>query len=120
METRTRLKDIYDCLKTANFDVYFVGQHKGDCINPYIVVKQSTQSNYENLSTNIQYYDILIYVPQNKPSLIDVLLDEVEQTLKTLYPMIKSQNTRTEMFFDDSVNGWMRSMLYSNYRKIDF
>lgn len=116
----TRLKDIYICLKNAKFDTYFVGQHKGDCISPYVVIKQGVSTKYDNLSTNVQYYDILIYVPQNNPSKIEVLLDEVEQAMKALYPMIKSQNSRTEMFFDDSVKGWMRSTLYSNYRKIDY
>lgn len=114
----SRIKDIYKCLKAAKFDVYFVGQHKGDCISPYIVIKQGVSTNFQSLSSNIDYYDLLLYVPKGKPSLIETMLVEVEQTMKQLYPMIKSQNERTEMFFDDSVNGWMRSLLYSSYRRI--
>ena len=34
----TREKDIYDCLKKAGIDVYFQGQHKGDCKAPYVVI----------------------------------------------------------------------------------
>ena len=115
----SRLKDIYKCLKDANFDVYFVGQHKGDCVSPYVVVKQGVSSHFQEVSSNIDYYELLLYVPKNKPSSIEPMLVNVEQTMKALYPMIKCQNERTEMFYDDSVSGWMRSTLYSNYRKIE-
>lgn len=114
----SRLKDIYKHLKSKNFDVYFTGQHKGDCINPYVVIKQGVSSKFQDISTNIDYYELLVYVPKDKPSQIETMLAEVELAMKELYPMIKSQNERTEMFFDDTVNGWMRSTLYSNYRRM--
>lgn len=118
MQEESRLKDIYTHLKSRNFDVYFVGQHKGDCLNPYVVVKQGVSSRFQEISTNIDYYELLVYVPKDKPSKVETMLAEVEQAMKDLYPMIKCQNERTEMFFDDTVNGWMRSTLYSNYRRM--
>lgn len=117
MET-TRLKDLYLCLKSQGFDVYFTGQHKGNCTKPYVVIKQGVSTNYLGLSTNVDYYDILCYVPKDTPTKLQEYIQEVERALLQISPMIKSTNEISAPFFDDTVQGWMSDITCRGFRKI--
>ena len=44
---------IYRHLKDNGFDVYSIGQHKGICTNPYIVIKENGESEIAFLSSSI-------------------------------------------------------------------
>lgn len=118
MAADTIAKMIYDILKQDGFDVYFPGQHIGDCTNNYVVIKPETSMPYLDLSTNITYFDILCYVKKNNFSQYETFVNRVEKTLAKIYPTLKCSNQRTPPYFDDSVNGWMISTMYENYRKI--
>jgi hypothetical protein len=115
----TRLQDIYLCLKNKGFDVYFTGQHVGDCLKNYVVVKSDVSTPYLDFSTNVDYYSILLYVPQKYPTQVDIFRKQVENALLELYPMIKSANSITTTILDETVNGYMTSMTYVNYRKVN-
>lgn len=115
----TRLQDLYMCLKSQNFDVYFTGQHTGNCIKPYVVVKQGISTAFPGLSTNVDYYDIMCYVPKDTPSRLQEYIKSVEDALLQISPMIKTTNEITSPFFDESVQGWMSSMIYQGFRKIE-
>ncbi len=43
--TKSVLKQIYDCLKENGIDVYFAGQHEGECIKKYTVIKKRRCDN---------------------------------------------------------------------------
>lgn len=117
---KSRIKDMYKALKESNIDVYFPGQHKGDCISEYAVVKPSISTQYLEYSSNINYVDVLCYVPEKKFSQIEQLADRVEAAIRQkLFPMIKCQHDRTEPFYDDSVKGWMMRTTFTYYTKVN-
>lgn len=118
MAADTIAKRIYDQLKQDKFDVYFPGQHIGDCISAYVVIKPGISMQYLSYSSNISYFDILCYIPKNKFSSYEKYLSDVEKSLSNLFPILRCSNLRTEPYFDDSINGWMVSTQYENYRKI--
>lgn len=112
-----RQKDIFLSLKKQGFEVYFPGQHVGDCLTKYVVVKQGVTSKLPGFSTMVRYFNILCYVPKDfAPSLMD-FVQEVQNAMLDLSPMIKFNDTMQEPYFDDSVNGWLMSIEYINYYK---
>ena len=42
----SRIQDIYLHLKEQGFEVYFPAQKVGECLSPYVVVKDATTSKY--------------------------------------------------------------------------
>ena len=115
----SRLKDIYKTLKQNDIDVFFVGQHKGDCIEPYVVVKSGITTKHATVSALIHYFDILCYVPQNNPSELIEFISRVQKVMLQLSPMVKFNTTIQDSYFDDSVNGWLADLEYVNYSKYD-
>lgn len=118
-EITTRLGDIYDCLKAANLDVYLQGQHKGECKRSYVVVKPGIVAPYLQLSTNVCYYELLLYVPEAYPTQIETYKDTVKRAMLDIYPMMVFGDAESSPYFDDAVKGWTVSLTYMNYRKRD-
>lgn len=114
----TIAKMIYDNLKSEGFDVYFPGQHVGVCKSRYVVVKPGMDIPYVDYSTNIIYYDLLLYVPQRNFSSYAGFLNDVEKAMTKIFPTLRCTNNRSQPYFDDSVKGWMVSTEYVNYRKV--
>lgn len=118
-EIATRLGDIYDCLKAAKIQVYLQGQHKGECNNPYVVVKPGIVAPYLQLSTNVCYYELLLYIPKEYPTQVESFKDTVKKAMLDLYPMMVFADAESSPYFDDSVEAWMVDLTYKNYRKRD-
>ena len=59
---------IYKHLKNNGFDVYSIGQHEGICTNPYIVVKESGESEVIGTSLINDTVELLIYYPVGRYS----------------------------------------------------
>lgn len=115
---KTRLQDIYIHLKNVgNFEVYFPAQHKGECTSKYVVIKTGITNQVNTFTSTQTEYDILCYVPQDMPSQMDIFFEEVKECMKKLFPMIRPTYMETEMFYDDTIKGYMRSVQYVNYRK---
>ena len=51
---------IYRHLKDNGFDVYSIGQHKGICTNPYIVIKENGESEIAGTSLTNDIVELLI------------------------------------------------------------
>lgn len=114
----SRIQDIYLHLQTNGFEVYFPAQKMGECLSPYVVVKDATTSQYLNYSSTITYYDLMCYVPKNHFSTLEPFLRSVKQAMKALDPMIKPTYNQTQSYYDDSIKGYMVSIQYKNYKKI--
>lgn len=116
----TRLKDIRKQLESAGFDTYFPGQHRGECLKPYVVVKDAGTTRLGTFST-IQYtYDIMLYVPLNRFSQLDPLMQQIRAAMKTLSSKI-SLRVAYDMstpFYDESVKAYMSYITYVNLRKL--
>ena len=111
-------QNIYRCLKQAGIDVYSPGQHQGECIAPYTVVKDAGLNPLSSFSSSQALYDVMCYVPQAQFSTLEPYVEQVKQAMKGLYPAIVPMNFQTASFLDDTVKGHMISIQYRNNRKL--
>ena len=111
-------QNIYRQLKSDGIDVYSPGQHKGDCVTPYVVVKDAGTNPMTGFSSYQAIYDILCYVPHREFSTLEPYLEMVKESMKKLYPTIVPTNFQTASFLDDTVKGHMISIQYRNNRKL--
>lgn len=118
-DNSSRWQDIYDHLKKAGFDVYSPGQHRGECVSPYVVVKDQGGTRLGNFTSMKHLYDILCYVPKDKFSTLEVFVLSVKKSMMGLYPMIRPAHYETPSFYDDTNKSHMISVQYLNYRKFD-
>lgn len=118
MAVKGRYEDIMDFLITEGYSVYAAGAHKGQIINPYIVVKPGMAQRYMNYSSVIQYYDILVYGRTITESVR--IMNEINEKMKKMRPMIVCTFNSTEPFYDDDIRGYMVSAEYRNMKKIEY
>lgn len=115
MESKSVWQIIFDTLNEAGFEVFSPGQHKGECIKPYIVLSQDGTAAIPGLSSRYRYFRILLYVPQQRYSFLDKFERDVENVIqKKLYPMVKPTGQVESDYFDDNYNAHMRAILYRN------
>lgn len=114
----SRIQDIYLHLKEQGFEVYFPAQKVGECLSPYVVVKDATTSKYLEYSSTVTYYDLMCYIPKDHFSELEPFVESVKVAMKGLVPMIKPTYSQTQSYYDDSVKAHMVSVQYKNYRKI--
>lgn len=108
---------IFDHLKANGYNVYFPGEHQGECREPYTVVKISNLGEVAGTSTDFRLYDLLMYVPRDEYASLEPYVDSIKFCMKALYPLIVSTRFETASFYDDSVKAHMVSMQYRNARK---
>ena len=115
----TRMHDIYSVLKDNDIDVYFQAQHKGDCLNPYVVVLSRGETRLSDMSSTVTRIEVLCYVPLKEPSRIESYCNEVKEAMKKLRPMVKPLYSDLGDYIDDGIKAVMRTMQYQYYCKID-
>lgn len=114
----SRLKDLYKYLKVEGYDVYFPEQHVGECLKPYLVLKYSGSVPAQGVSSRADLYDIFIYVPRDKYSLLDEMVQSVVKAMVGLKPLFfKYNDQQTASIYDDDVKAHCVSIEYANYKK---
>ena len=99
-------------------DAYPPATHKGECKKEYVVIKQSGSSQLGNNSSEIVYFDFMIYVPSNKYQTLDEFEKKVKNVIDTqLYPMLMPTGNNTPDFYDDEKKAHMRSFMYRIVRR---
>lgn len=119
MSEESRLVDIYTHLMDKGFDVYFPTQKTGECTEPYLVVKDSGTTQYQDFSSTLTIFEVLCYVPQNNYSRLQTYMEEVKEAMKELEPMIRPMYYQSAPFYDSVVNAHMSTIQYKNFRKIN-
>lgn len=114
----SRWQDIFLHLKNQGFDVYSPGTKTGECTSEYLVVKNDGSSKHVSFSTDVDLYAVMCYVPKEKYSALEPLVQMVKKSMKELEPMIKPYGSQTPSYYDDSVKAHMVSIEYKNYKKL--
>ena len=114
----TRWQDIQSHLKNEVFDVYPPGVKVGACKSPYIVIRHGGGARIPRISTNNDVYGILVYVPKQSYSELEVQAMKVKIAMKKLEPMILPNGSETPSFYDDGFQAHMISIQYKNYKKM--
>lgn len=115
--SKSRWGDIVTHLKSKGFKVYSPNQHKGECTEKYVVVKDAGLTGLASVSTSQNLYDLMCYVPLKKYSELQPFVDSVEDAMDELFPEFRSAHYRTPSYLDDTVQAHMISTQYINYRK---
>lgn len=107
-------KTIYQHLKSEGYDVYSMGQHKGLCVAPYIVIRNN--GTVTELSVSSTDYELLLYYPIDHYSEFEDYIDSVRETMNELYPAgLKLVDDASEHYLDDDVRGYQSSLLYRTF-----
>ena len=115
MEDKTFWERIADALTAHGYDVYPPAIKNGECKEEYIVITQDGSSQYSDLSSEADYYTLLLYVPQEQYTRLAKLKQEIKGVVATeLYPLLKPTGLVTPEFFDDTYNAHMVSIQYRN------
>lgn len=114
----SRWQDIYAHLKNKGYDVYAPGIKVGECVSPYIVVKNDGSYKHVNFSTNRDMYSILCFVPKGQYSKLEVMVHSVIRDMKELEPMILPYGQQMPSYYDDTFKAHYISIEYENYKKI--
>lgn len=114
----SRWQDIFLHLKKQGFDVYSPGMKTGECTSEYLVVKNDGSSKHTSFSTDVDLYAVMCYVPKDKYSSLEPLVQRVKKSMKELEPMIKPYGSQTPSYYDDDLKAHMISIEYKNYKKL--
>ncbi len=114
----SRWQDIFKHLEKQGFNVYSPGVKVGDCIFEYVVVKNDGSSKHLSFSTDVDLYAVICYVPKEKYSSLEPLVQRVKNSMKELEPMILPYGSQTPSYYDDSIKAHMISIEYKNYKKL--
>lgn len=115
---QSRWQDLYNFLSGKGYDVYPPSTKLGDCTSPYIVVKYAGATNMSTISSRQDLYDIMVYVPMNSYSQLEVLVQKVIDDMKEIRPLFMPYDMeQDESVIDSSVNGHYVSLTYCNYKK---
>jgi hypothetical protein len=108
-------EQIFDVLNNNGVEVYPPSIKSGECLNKYVVVKQDGSAQINNYSSQVVYYQFMLYVPKNQYNILSDFEEEVKKILnENLYPMIMPTEGNMTDYFDDEVKAHMRSFLYRN------
>lgn len=113
------LKTIRKELEKDGTEVYFPGQHKGECLNEYIVVKLDGANEEITVSSERPLYTIMCYVPENKYSRLESFIEETKQKMKKVFPLVMYVGNETPSFYDSDIKGHMISFQYQGCRKLN-
>ena len=114
----SRWQDIFLHLKKSGFDVRSPGAKAGECTSEYIVVKNNGSARHSSVSSDNDYYSVMCYVPRNKYSSLEPLVQRVKKAMKALEPMILPNGSQTPSYYDNTYKAHMVSIEYKNYKKL--
>lgn len=116
----SRWQDMYSLLKSKGFDVYAPAQKIGECVSPYVVVKNDGSYGHVQYSTERDLYTVYCYVPRDKYSLLEPLVQQVKIAMRDLYPMFRPYHQQLPSFYDEETKAHGIGIEYENFKKVIF
>ncbi|WP_443660493.1 hypothetical protein [Clostridium algidicarnis] len=75
-------KEIFDILNPI-YPCYAIGEHQGECIGPYIVLKFDNQmASMNNANCGWQFVHVFLYAPIGDITILDDMAMRVQKALK--------------------------------------
>lgn len=114
----SRWQDLYKFLESKGYEVYAPGEHLGDCLSEYIVLKYAGATQLPNVSSRQDLYDIMLYVPRARYSKLEVFVQQVIADMKEIKPLFMPYDMQQDQsVFDAANNGHYVILTYCNYKK---
>lgn len=107
---------LFEYLQEKEIDVYFVGQHKGECKKPYVVLKVDG-TNSLNGKTGTSLIDVLFFIPENKFTRCESYKNEVKRLINQ-FGKIRYTGVETGIVVDDRKKALTFSILYESYKRL--
>lgn len=117
MAESNRIRDLYVFLQSKGYEVYFPGQKTTECVRPYIVIKDEGLTQFMQFSSDIRLYAIMCYMPYNRFTELETMVDAVKEAMKEIFPLFVSTRFETPSFYDDTVKAYMVSIQYRVAKK---
>jgi hypothetical protein len=110
---------VYEFLQSKGIDVYFIGQHQGECKAPYVVLKDDNTTGH-NGSNKIgsQVVDIIFFMPQNQFTKTKSFKSEIKTYLKELN-FLRYTGIETGTVTDDEKKALTFSVLYQIQKELE-
>ena len=105
---------IWATLEKGNIDVYAPGQHKGECVKPYVVIKDFGESEIAGTALNRNVIDIIIFAPSARYSQVEPFVRLVKNALKELREL-KDTRYRSPIIIDEDKRAFTTSVRYERY-----
>lgn len=115
----TRWMDLYNLLKVNGLEVYPPASKRGICLSPYVVPLQENTMQFYGYSSDQDIYSVLCYVPLEQYVEVQKFVNMVKLVMKRAYPKFQPTGNVTQPYLDTAVQGWMVSIEYVNYRKVN-
>lgn len=106
----TGWKEIYRHLEQCGFEIFSLGQHRGICETPYLVLRNNGAGHIR--SVEAYEYEVLIYYPFEHYSEFEAYIEKVKDSMNGLYPMVKLVDDQQPHYPDDDVKAYMTSLVY--------
>lgn len=114
----SRWQDIFSHLTSKGHESYPPGVKTGECLKPYLVIKNDGSYKHANFSTNRDMYAIMVFVPRGEYSKLEPLVQKVQEDMKELEPMILAYGQYMPSYYDDTVKAHYISIEYENHKKL--
>lgn len=107
---------LFEYLQEKEIDVYFVGQHKGECKKPYVVLKDDG-TNSLNGKTGTSLIDVLFFIPENKFTRCESYKNDVKRLINQ-FGKIRYTGIETGIVVDDQKKALTFSVMYQCLKKL--
>ena len=107
-------KEIYLHLKEQGFNVYSIGQHKGKCLEPYLVVSETGDMDITGSGLMHKTVEVLIYYPVGKYSGVSAYIDSVKKAMQGL--KLRRVITSNPTIIDDDKQAYMTFLSYTRIK----
>lgn len=102
--------EIFKHLEQSGYDVFSLGQHKGICESPYLVLRNNGAGQIRSIEA--REYEILIYYPIEHYSGFEGYIKKVKDSMNRLYPIVKLVDDQQPHYPDDDARAYMTSLIY--------
>ncbi len=109
-------KKVYEALQENGFSVYSIGQHKGNCTEPYLVVRENGVRAFSSLPVNFELIDVVVFYPVGRYTEVWDFINSVRECLKGVSEL-KSKGELTALLIDHDVKAYTCSVRYQVYRR---
>lgn len=112
-------KNIFDKLKKKGLNPYAPGQHRGECKEPYCVVKEGNQiPSIQSNKLGQRKIEIIVFVPIASYISLDPYMKQIRIALKELSNLRKT-GFETPAVTDDDKRAYTTSIEYVIQKKLE-
>ncbi len=108
---------LYDFLISKGINVYFIGQHQGECKENYVVLKDGGISSL-NGKAGSKFLDLIFFIPQNRFTAIEPYRKLIKGYVKE-FGKLRYTGNETSIVTDDDKKALTFSIMYQVQMKLE-